>query len=154
MASLSVIDTLRGSPLFKGFTDVGLRALAGIGVLRHFPRGTPLFVENMVGDSMLVIGLGTVRLSARGGSGEDVPLGELGPGAHLGEVALLKEGARLCTAVAHSEVTAVELRAADFQRLMAIKPQACVKLLMRLVVQFGEKVRDNREVLRSMLGRV
>ncbi|MCI0570681.1 MAG: cyclic nucleotide-binding domain-containing protein [Myxococcaceae bacterium] len=151
---LSVTDTLRSSPLFKGFTDVGLEAIAGIAVVRNFPRGTPLFVENMVGDSMLIIGLGNVRISAKSPAGADVPLGELGPGAWLGEVSLLKEGPRMCTAQALTDVTAVELRASDFQKLLAQKPQACVKLLMRIVTHFGEKVRDNRESLRSLLGRL
>jgi CRP-like cAMP-binding protein len=150
----SVTDTMRACPLFQGFTPVGLQALAGIGVARNFPRGTPLFVENMVGESMFVIGLGTVRLTAKGTGSEPVNLGDLGPGAYLGEVSLLREGARLCTATAHSDVAAVEFRAADFQRLMAQKPQACVKLLMRITAAFGEKLRENREPLKSLLGRL
>jgi CRP-like cAMP-binding protein len=108
----------------------------------------------MLGDSMFVLGEGTVRLSARSHSGEDVVLGELGKGAWMGEVALLKQGPRMCTATALTTVAAVELRYADFQRLLGTKPQACAKLLMRIVTAFGDKVRDNREALRSLVGRI
>jgi CRP-like cAMP-binding protein len=147
-------DILRACPLFKGFTDVGVDAFAGVVRTRSFPRGTPLFVENMLGDSLFILGQGTVRLSARSSAGEDVLLGELGPGDYLGEVSLLKEGPRMCTATAFTDVDVVELRQADFQKLLAQKPQACVKLLMRVVSHFGDKVRDNREALKSLVGRL
>ena len=150
----SVIETLKDCELFKGFTDVGLMAMVDVVTPRAFPPGTPIFVENMLGDSMFVLGEGTVRLSARSHSGEDVVLGELGKGAWMGEVALLKQGPRMCTATALTTVAAVELRYADFQRLLGTKPQACAKLLMRIVTAYGDKVRVNREALRSLVGRI
>jgi CRP/FNR family transcriptional regulator, cyclic AMP receptor protein len=147
------VDVLKASPLFKGFTDTGLQILSGIAIERAFPAGTPLFVENMVADTLLLIAEGEVRLSARGPGGEDHALGEVGAGGALGQIALIHAGQRLCTATATSNVTALELRQADFQKLMAQKPQACVKLLMNIIADFGQRLGDNRESLRSLLGR-
>jgi len=48
-------------------------------------------------------------------------------------------------------VTAYEIRQADFQKLIALKPQACIKLLMAIVSAFGQKVVDNKDALRSLL---
>jgi CRP/FNR family transcriptional regulator, cyclic AMP receptor protein len=148
-----VTDALRACPLFKGFTDTGLRILGGIARPRAFPKGARLFAEDAAGDSLLIVEEGTVRLCARSAGGEEVTLGDVGAGEPLGELTLVQPGPRLCTAIAASDVRAVEIRHADFQALMAQKPQACIKLLMGMVVHFGQKVRDNREPLRSLVGR-
>ena len=65
----------------------------------------------------------------------------------------MQPGPRLCTATASSDVRAVEIRHADFQTLMAQKPQACIKLLMGIVSHFGAKARDNRDMLRTLVAR-
>lgn len=148
---MAAVDTLKASPLFKGFTETGLQILAGIAHERAFPKGTPLFVENMLGDSAFILARGTVKLTAKNADGEEVPIGELGSGDYLGELALIQQSQRLCTATAASEVSAVELRHSDFQKLLAQKPQACLKLLMNVVSLFGRKVSDNREAFRALL---
>ncbi|PTL85868.1 Crp/Fnr family transcriptional regulator [Vitiosangium sp. GDMCC 1.1324] len=150
---MEVSAALKASPLFKDFTDVGIQIFAAIGVARAFPKGSALFVENRPGESLFIVGDGTVRLSARNTAGEDVTLGDVSAGEPLGELALIQKGERLCTATAMTDVTAVEIRHADFQKLTAQKPQACMKLLMGIVTYFGQKVRDNREAMKSLVGK-
>src|SRR5262249_22204128 len=127
---MTSVASLKACPLFKGFTQTGLQIIAAIAGERVFPKGVPLFVENMVGDSWLIIAGGKGRLTAKSRTGQEVAVGELGPGDCLGELSLIQEGQRMCTATAMLEVTAVEIRRADFQKLLVQKPQACVKLLM------------------------
>jgi CRP/FNR family transcriptional regulator, cyclic AMP receptor protein len=150
---MEVAAALKACPLFKDFTDVGIQIFAAIGVPRAFPKGSTLFVENRPGESLFIIGDGSVRLSARNPAGEDVALGEVGAGESMGELALLQKSERLCTATAVTDVTAVEIRHADFQKLTAQKPQACMKLLMGIVTHFSQKVRDNRENMKSLVGK-
>ncbi|HZH04973.1 MAG TPA: cyclic nucleotide-binding domain-containing protein [Myxococcaceae bacterium] len=147
------LAALKGCALFKGFTDTGLQIIAGVAGMRTFPQGTPLFVENMVADSLLIVADGKVRLSTKNGKGAEVSVGEVGVGDALGELSLIQPGQRMCTATALGVVTAVEVRHADFQKLLVQKPQACVKLLMAIVAQFGQKVMENRETFRSLLDR-
>lgn len=144
------VEALRACPLLQGFTDTGLGILAGICTSRTYPQGTPLFAENMVSDSLLVIADGKVALSMRSDKGE-LPMGELGQGDWLGELSLIQTGQRACTATATSAVTAFEIRQADFQKLMASKPQACIKLLMAICTHFGQKVLANKEALKTLL---
>lgn len=148
---MSAVEGLRACPLFRGFTDTGLTIIASIATGRSFPRGAPLFVENMVGDSLFILTDGRIRLSAKNASNDEMTLCELSAPGYVGELALLQQGQRLCTATAIEPVTALELRHGDFQRLMQQKPQACIKLLMGLVASFGEKVLANRENLKSLL---
>src|SRR5262245_13403363 len=107
---MAPVAALRACPLFKDFTHTGLQIIAGIAAERSFPKGTPLFAENMVADSLLVVSSGKVRLTATNGAGEQVAMGELGPGDCLGELALIRQGQRLCTAIAILDVAAVEIR--------------------------------------------
>src|SRR5687767_11827436 len=150
---MASVNALKNCALFKGFTDTGLQILAGIASDRTFPKGVPLFVENMVADSLLILVDGKVRLTAKNHGGEDVPVGELNGGDYLGELSLINQGQRMCTATALSQVSAVEIRHADFQRLLAQKPQACIKLLMGIISLFGQKLNDNREAFKSLLSK-
>jgi CRP-like cAMP-binding protein len=146
-----VVAALKASPLFRGFTDTGLTILASICVQRSYPAGSPLFVEAMVSDSMLVLVDGRVALTSKGSRGESLSMGEVGHGDWLGELALISPGQRMCTATALTPVWAYELRHTDFQRLMGQKPQACIKLLMSICTSLGQKVVDNRDALKSLL---
>ena len=150
---VAAIDAIKTSSLFKGFTETGLQIFGAIATARVFPRGTPLFVEGMVGDSLFIVALGQVRLTAKNTVGEDVNIGEIGPGEHIGEMALLSQGPRLCTAVAMSDVTALEFRSVDFQRLLAQKPQACLKLVLVIAGAMAQKVRDLQPALKPLVGK-
>jgi CRP-like cAMP-binding protein len=150
---MEVAAALKTCPLFKDFTDVGIQIFAAIGVARAFPKGSALFLENRPGESLFIVGEGTVRLSARNPAGEEVTLGDVGAGEPLGELTLIQKGERLCTATAMTDVTAVEIRHADFQKLTIQKPQACVKLLMGIVSHFGQKVRENRDAMKTLVGK-
>jgi len=145
------IAAFKACPLFKGFTAAGLQILAEIAVERKVREGVPLFVENMVSESLIVLAQGRVKLTAKNRAGEQAAVGEVGPGDYLGEISLIRPGHRMCTATALSEVSAVEIRHVDFQKLLASKPLACVKLLMGIFSLFGEKLNDNRENLRVLL---
>jgi CRP/FNR family transcriptional regulator, cyclic AMP receptor protein len=150
---MEIEAALKACPLFKDFSDVGIQIFAAIGVSRAFPKGSTLFQEGRVGESLLIIHDGSVRLSARSASGGEVTLAEVGSGEPLGELTLIQKGDRLCTATALSDVRAVEIRYADFQKLTAQKPQACVKLLMSVILHFSQKVRENQGALKSLVGK-
>lgn len=147
---MQAVEALRACPLLQGFTETGVGILAGICTPRSYPEGTPLFAENMVSDSLLVIGEGRVALSTKSERG-DLSVGELGPGDWLGELSLIQTGQRACTATAATAVSAFEIRQADFQKLMASKPQACMKLLMAICTHFGQKVMANKDALKSLV---
>lgn len=149
---MTAAEALRGCGLLSGFTDTGIQILAGICSAKSYPAGSMIFAESMVSDAMIVIGEGKVALSTKGERG-DLPLGELGPGDWLGELSLINPGQRMCTATATAAVTAYEIRQSDFQKLVATKPQACMKLLMAICTQFGAKVAANRDALRSLVAR-
>jgi CRP/FNR family transcriptional regulator, cyclic AMP receptor protein len=142
-------EVLQRSTLFKDFTETGLKIFAGIAVQRTISAGTPLFVENMVGESLFIVQSGTVRITQKDGKGER-ELAVIGPGEHLGELALLTRSTRLVSAVAASECQVVELSQRDFVQLQPLKPQACLKLALAIAADLAGRVAETRELLRDL----
>lgn len=149
---MTAVEALQRAPLFKDFTETGLKIFAAIAVEKAIPPGSPLFVENMVGESLFIVKSGTVRISQKTADGEKA-LATVGPGDHLGELALLGKGVRLVSAVAASQCEVLEISQRDFARLQPQKPQACLKLALAIAGDLAGKVAENRDLLRELAAR-
>lgn len=146
---MTALEALQRAPLFKDFTETGLRIFAAIAVEKAFPPGSPLFVESMIGESLFVVKSGTVRITQKTAEGER-ELAVVGPGEHLGELALLGRSIRLVSAVAATPCEALEIAQRDFARLQPQKPQACLKLALAIAADLAGKVAENREIFRDV----
>ncbi|HZY04244.1 MAG TPA: cyclic nucleotide-binding domain-containing protein, partial [Anaeromyxobacteraceae bacterium] len=124
---MTVIEALQECSLFKEFTETGLKIFSAIATEKAVPAGSPLFVENMVGESLFIVKSGQVRLTVRD-AGQERELGMLGPGEHVGALGLLAKCVRLVSAVAATACEVVEIAQRDYYRLQPQKPQACLKL--------------------------
>lgn len=144
---------LSASALFKGFTDTGLTLIAGIAQEKLLPAGTPIFVENMIGEALYVIAQGKVRISAKSSDGREKNLLTLTAGESLGEAAILRIGPRLCTATAETDVEVIEIARRDIVNLQKSKPQAVLKLMMGVVDLLGTRTRDSNPELRRLFGK-
>jgi CRP-like cAMP-binding protein len=142
-------EVLEKNVLFKGFTGIGLRLFAGIAQEKSIPAGTPLFVENMVGESLFIVKSGAVRITQRTESGEK-ELALVGPGEHLGGLALLGKTVRLVSAIAATPCEVLELANRDFQRLQPEKPQACLKLALAIAADLASRVGETRDILQKL----
>lgn len=148
------VEVLKQSALFKDFTQVGLEILARIAKPRIVLAGKPLFIEGQPAQSLVVVGEGRFQIVVKDADGKDTPVASLGPGEHLSEMAILshaRPNVHLCTAVAEVDSKVVEIASSDFLKMMELKPQACIKLLLAAAQQFGQKVSDCREPLRRAL---
>ncbi len=146
---MTALEALQKAPLFREFTDTGLRIFASIALEKQVPAGSPLFVENMVGESLFIVKSGTVRITRKAGDGEK-ELGTAGPGDHLGELALLAKSVRLVSAVAATPCEVIEITQRDFAKLGPQKPQACLKLALAIAQDLALRVAEAREQLREL----
>jgi CRP-like cAMP-binding protein len=142
-------EVLERNALFRGFTEIGLRLFAGIAEEKAYPAGAPLFVENMVGESLVIVKSGAVRLVQRV-DGVERELGVVGPGEHLGALALLGKTVRLVSAVAATPTEVVELSHREFVKLQPEKPQACLKLALAIAADLAARMAENREALQRL----
>lgn len=148
---MTLVEALQQSTLFREFSETGLNIFAAIASEKSVPAGAPLFAENMVGDSMFIVKSGTVRITSRHGDAERT-LAVLGPGEHLGELALLARSVRLVSAVAETPCELVEIAQRDYYRLQPQKPQACLKLALAIATDLAHKLAEGREALRTLAG--
>lgn len=146
------VEILQRCALFKDFTEVGLRIFAEIAVAKTVPAGSPVFAENMVGESLFIVKSGTVRITQRGPAGER-DLGVLGPGEALGALGLLAKGVRLVSAVAVTPLEVLELAHRDYFRKIPEKPQACLKLALAIAADLAAKAGESREALHALHGK-
>jgi CRP/FNR family cyclic AMP-dependent transcriptional regulator len=147
---MTLVEALQKCTLFREFSETGLNIFAAIATEKGVPAGAPIFAENMVGDAMFIVKSGTVRITSRGGG--DGTLATLGPGEHLGELALLARSVRLVSAVAETPCELVEITQRDYYRLQPQKPQACLKLALAIASDLARKLAEGREPLRSLVG--
>jgi CRP-like cAMP-binding protein len=146
------VEVLQACPLFKDFTEVGLRIFAEIAVPKTVPAGSPLFAENMVGEALFIVKSGTVRITNRTAAGER-ELAILGPGEALGAIAMLAKGVRVVSAVAVTQLEVLEIAHRDYFKKIPEKPQACLKLALAIAADLAAKAGESREALREIHGK-
>jgi len=145
-------EALAKAALFRDFTETGLKIFASIAVEKAIPAGSPLFVESMIAESLFIVKSGTVKITQKTADGER-ELGTLGPGDHVGQLALLGKGVRLVSAVAATPCEVLELSQRDFAKLQPQKPQACLKLALAIAADLAQRVADSRELFRDLPAR-
>jgi CRP-like cAMP-binding protein len=146
---MTAVEALQKASLFREFTETGLKIFATIALEKAVPAGSPIFVENMVAESLFIVKSGTVRITQKTGEGER-ELGSAGPGDQLGELALLGKGVRLVSAVAATPCEVLEITQRDFAKLQPQKPQACLKLALAIGQDLAQRVADGREAFREL----
>jgi cAMP-dependent protein kinase regulator len=106
-------------PLFENLSAFDLARVARVAVRVREPAGELLIKEGEPGHEFLIVLEGQVEVS-RG----DRVLTTLGPGAYLGEVALLDEPAqRTARVIASTPVAIAFISRRDFTRLLAELPE-------------------------------
>lgn len=123
---------------------VQLSAEDALQVVRHmmsvsYGLGAALFTEGEQGQSnhMLLILAGEVSVDAADGT----PIAVVGPGAILGEMALLDGGPRAATCVAVSPVQAAALGPRALAKLVDEQPRVAAHLLAGLSQRLADRLR-------------
>ena len=107
------IDVLRQVVLFSGLKDKQLKGIAEAMAERTFAAGEAITTEGEISVGFYVIEDGRARVTM---SGEEV--GELGPGDHFGEIALIAETPRAATVTAATDLHCYGMTSWDFRSLV------------------------------------
>ncbi|MGI1664151.1 Crp/Fnr family transcriptional regulator [Palleronia sp. KMU-117] len=83
------MDRLDTFPIFAGLDAGSLADLTAAMTPHRWPAGTTIFQRGDTGDHLLAIRSGRIRLSLSNPQGREIVLRTLGPGAVLGEMALV-----------------------------------------------------------------
>lgn len=133
-------QVLSGLPLLETFdhTETGL--------LGHFmacysaPRGTELVHQGDVGEYLVILLTGHADVYAADGSGQMRRVARVGPGAVLGDMAMIDHRERQTTCVAAEPVDMVVLSAQAYKDILLTAPRLGNKLLMVLLHAMSERL--------------
>lgn len=124
-------------PLFRDCRQDDLKAIARCGTDIVLEAGQELTTQDRAGYEFFVIVSGTVEV-VRGGRVVAV----LGPGDHVGELALLGAGPRNATVTATSNVAAIVVQSNEFRGLLERAPGLSYSLLTRLAGRLADQDRS------------
>lgn len=121
-----VVALLRRVPAFDALPLTGIERLAGAAGTERHAAGAVLMRQGDAGDRFVVVARGEVDVRVDG-----QVVQRLGPGAGIGEVALLRSTARTATVTAITEVDLVTIASPDF--CAAVSGPAALSLMERVV---------------------
>ena len=117
MASDPKLDLLHSIPLFARLGKSDLKRLGQLADEVDVKAGKVLMRQGEFGSEMFVVVSGAVRVEQNGET-----INELGPGAWLGEMALLSEGRRTATVTTTEPTRAFVVAHREFHALMDEMP--------------------------------
>lgn len=133
------IRILSGVRLFEGFTQEQLRLLAFGAENLHLPADRKLYREDDEADSAYVVITGRIALY-RELEGERVEVGSAGPGAMLGELALIADTKRLTSAAAGVDSEIIRLSRKVFRRILEEYPDAAARLHEHILADLQDMI--------------
>jgi CRP-like cAMP-binding protein len=136
------VEILKGVPLFSELDRKALKRVAQAMARRTFSAGDVIAAEGEPGVGFFVISDGRATVTVLGKE-----VAKLGPGDHVGEMALIAETPRLATVTADTDLVCYAMTSWDFRRLA----ESNAALSWALLVSTMRRVR-NLEQVRSAAG--
>ena len=134
---------LRSVPLFRDLSGSDLAIVNDIATEQSFSKDALVVEEGSIGDALYIILDGNMRVVK--GKEVSTTLALLDKREAFGEMAILDDEPRSATVEAQTEVRLLEIRQADFQRLLVARPQMALALFRTL----SHRLRDTGEKLVS-----
>lgn len=128
--------------LFRDLSTEEVREIVRVSEQRGIAAGDLLFQQGDEARALYMIQSGELEVRATSPFADEVVLAHLGPGAVVGEMALLEGGSRSATVEALSDCTVFELSHDAFNALRSRKRHAAFKLILNLARTLGERRRQ------------
>lgn len=128
------VDLISSVPLFAGCSKAELSEIAAITDELDLPEGATLIREDERGREFLVVIDGTVEVTQKGRT-----VNELGAGSWVGEISLIADVPRTATVVATSPVRLLVITDRAFQQLIRQTPSIASKVLQSV----GERLHQS-----------
>ncbi|HYC90207.1 MAG TPA: DUF1003 domain-containing protein [Thermoanaerobaculia bacterium] len=135
--------------LFKLLSEDERADLEGVFERREVTEGERIFSAGEPGDSLYIVGSGSVELFVKDNTGAKIVLTVCEPGQVFGELSLFDGGARTATAVCLEPATLLVLDRDDLLAFLRRHPDAALDLLTTM----GQRMRGADEMLRRRVAR-
>lgn len=126
------VETLRRVELFEHLTDEQLALLAAQARELSFRKNAVVMTEGDVGESMYVLTGGLVKVFVGDEDGRELVLYRLGPGAAIGDIALLDDEPRSASVATLEPSTALMIGKAPFLDCLRRSPEMGINIIRSL----------------------
>ncbi len=141
------INTLHRVPLFAGFADEQLRLLAFGAEDRDLSAETELFETGDRADAGFVVVSGEIEFR----DSHDTVVGRAGPGALIGEIALMVETERTNKAVVVRPSRIIVIRRSLFRRMLQEFPDLALSVHRAFLSRLNQTTRGLEKVRATLL---
>jgi serine/threonine protein phosphatase PrpC/CRP-like cAMP-binding protein len=128
-------EVLANMPLFSRLTERELLRVMQAVEVREYKDGDAVIREGDKGDELFIVLEGKVRVAR----GEQV-LTHLGPGEHVGEMALIRSVPRSATVTAVGPAELIAIRRADFFEILRKEHEVAVKMLWQFLGVLADRL--------------
>ncbi len=145
------IAILKDLDIFAEVDYNALSVLCGMFEEKIYTQDDIIFKENSMGDSMMVVASGKVRISQVMDSAAEEALVVLKKGEHFGEMALLEELPRSATVFAHTNAIIFEISREKFMNFLSSFPGDGIKILLKLSRELSSRLRETDNKLKAFM---
>jgi CRP-like cAMP-binding protein len=144
------VEQLRSIPALAAYSAEDLELLAYIASLKSFAAGEALMTEGSLGDACWLVVQGSVSVTR---ASQRTPLATLGPGALVGQLALLDRAPRNATVTATTNTAALEVRADAFANLVRASSPVALRFQLQVALAGVRQLRAATRKLASAMPR-
>jgi CRP/FNR family cyclic AMP-dependent transcriptional regulator len=133
-----ILSQLQQVPLLQALATEDLRELIAHASVRQHRARTVIMEKGDEAAALYLLLSGRVRVFAADDNGKEIVLNELGPGDHLGELALIETAARSASVITVTPTRCLVLPKAAFASLLMSRPEVALHLLQALARRVRE----------------
>ncbi len=148
MKTFDWADLLHHHPIFSALNDQEVRGLLQdeVSKERSYAAGTTIIHAGEVGDSILLIGAGSLEAVLPLDGGKQINLSVMRKGEVFGEMGFFEERPRSATVIAREACMLLEIGGRDLRKTLEDHPEIEVKLLLTV----SERLRNANEQLLNL----
>ena len=135
---MSIVDVLKGVPLFAGLDDKALEVLAGFAFPKTFETGELIVEEGRTANGLFIVVSGSVEVVKGLKTPAPRAIAKLGAGEPIGEMALLGEWPRTASVRALETTECVGIDRWIFLDHVERAPKLALRLLQILALRLAE----------------
>ena len=140
LGDLDTMLALRRVPLFRDLEPEDLQRLAAAAMERWYPSGEALVREGELGDELVVLIEGGVRVVHADAEGGERLIRRYEAGDHIGELAVLRERPRAATVIAEGVgVRGLVLGGEGLKAILRERPEAAMAMLATLAERISSQ---------------
>ena len=136
---------LKNILLFADFTEEELEKVRSISRKAKISQGEYAFHEDKPGDTLILLDLGTLKLTKKTKKGEEQELVQLGSGSYVGEMSFFDQGLRSASGVAMENCQITVLPISALRSLLDKNPPMAAKFYRRMAMGVAQRLKYMNE---------